>query len=193
MTSHDPQARSRSRIGRRGVVLGALLIVAAIAVVVVVLMSVTSSSPLRTEGASISHLTIASRFVHGKPALTLVTPAGGGAHRPLLVFLHGHCGDNNWVLSDQLFTALRALGTRAPDVAFPLRRRPLLLAQPRRRGMGSYVLEEVIPKGLTVLGADPRRMAIGGIATGGFGGLRSGPSRPGQVLRRRRGLARDLV
>jgi len=56
--------------------------------------------------------------VHGKLGLTLVTPAGGGANRPLLVFLHGHDADNNSVLSDQLFTALQALGPRAPDIAF---------------------------------------------------------------------------
>jgi len=31
-----------------------------------------------------------------------VTPAGGGAHRPLLVFLHGVRYDNNSQLSDQL-------------------------------------------------------------------------------------------
>jgi S-formylglutathione hydrolase FrmB len=31
------------------------------------------------------------------------------------------------------------------------------------------VLDEVIPKALTVLHADPRRVAIGGISMGGFG------------------------
>jgi hypothetical protein len=68
------------------------------------------------------HLTIASRFVHGTMPLTLVTPAGGGAHRPLLVFLHGLHSlgyDNNSQLTDQMFAALHALGRRAPDIAFP--------------------------------------------------------------------------
>jgi len=119
MTSPDPQARSSPRVARRGVLLGRLLIIAAVAVVVVLLVSVSSSAPLRTEGDRISHLTIASRFVHGKMGLTLVTPASGGAHRPLLVFLHGHHADNNSVLSNQLFTALHALGPSAPDIAFP--------------------------------------------------------------------------
>jgi len=48
-----------------------------------------SSPPVNTQGARIMHLTIASRLVHGTMPLTLVTPPGGGAHRPLLVFLHG--------------------------------------------------------------------------------------------------------
>jgi hypothetical protein len=97
-------------VGRRGGVLGALLIGAAVVAVVVVLVGVSSSAPLRTDGARISHLTIASRYVHHDMPLTLVTPAGGGADRPLLVFLHGHYTNNNSVLSNQLFTALRALG-----------------------------------------------------------------------------------
>ena len=119
MASHDRDARSRSRVGPRGVLLGALLIVAAVVVVVVVVISVSSSAPMRTDGARISHLTIASRYVHHDMPLTLVMPAGGGAGRPLLVFLHGHYANNNSVLSGQLFTALRALGPRAPDIAFP--------------------------------------------------------------------------
>ena len=119
MTSDNPEPHSRFRLGRRGVWLGASLIVAAVVVVVVVVLSVSSSAPLKTDGAQISHLTIASRYAHHAMPFTLVTPAGGGAHRPLLVFLHGHYANNNSVLSDQLFTALRALGPRAPDIAFP--------------------------------------------------------------------------
>jgi S-formylglutathione hydrolase FrmB len=101
--------------------------------------------------------------------LTLVMPAGGGVGRPLLVFLHGHYADNNSVLSDQLFAALRALGPRAPDIAF-LSGGDLSYWHNRASGAwGSYVLDDVIPKALTVLGANPRRVAIGGLSMGGFG------------------------
>jgi pimeloyl-ACP methyl ester carboxylesterase len=103
--------------------------------------------------------------------LTLVMPAGGGAHRPLLVFLHGVHSlgyDNNSQLTDQMFAALHALGPRAPDIAFPYGDDSYWV-----NGAGgawsSYVLDEVIPKALTVLNADPRRVAIGGISMGGFG------------------------
>ena len=103
--------------------------------------------------------------------LTLVTPAGGGAQRPLLVFLHGLHSlgyDNNSQLTDQMFAALHALGPRAPDLAFPYGGQSYWV----NGGGGawaSYVLEEVIPKALKVLHADPRRVAIGGISMGGFG------------------------
>jgi S-formylglutathione hydrolase FrmB len=153
-------------VGRRGVFRDAPL--TAWAVVVVALAGCSAPPPLHTEGARISHLTIVSRFVHGKMGLTLVTPAGRGAHRPLLVFLHGHHGDNNSELSDQLFTALHALGTHAPDIAFPSGDDSYW--HNRANGAwASYVLNEVIPKALTVLNADPRRVAIGGISMGGFG------------------------
>ena len=35
--------------------------------------------------------------------------------------------------------------------------------------MGLYVLDEVIPKAVTALDADPRRVAIGGLSMGGYG------------------------
>ena len=118
--------------------------------------------------ARIVHLTIASRFVHGAMPLTLVTPAGGGAHRPLLVFLHGVVYDNNSQDTDQMFAALHALGPRAPDIAFPYGDASYWVNNPDA-AWASYVLDEVIPKALQVLHADPRRVAIGGISMGGYG------------------------
>ena len=153
-------------MGRRGRLPGALSIAAAL--VVVALAGCSSPAPVNTEGARILHLTIDSRFAHGKMGLTLVTPAGGGAHRPLLVFLHGKGYDNNSQLTDQMFAALHALGPRAPDIAFPYGNTSYW----HNRADGAwatYVLDEVIPKALTVLNADPRRVAIGGISMGGFG------------------------
>jgi enterochelin esterase-like enzyme len=169
MTSPDPQGHLTPRVGRRGALLGAALIVAAVVVVVAVIVSASSSAPLRTDGARTSHLTIASRYVHRNMGLTLVTPAGGGAHRPLLVFLHGHHADNSSPLSDQLFTALRALGRRAPDIAFPYGDALSYWHNRADGAWASYVLNEVIPKALAVLDADPRRVAVGGISMGGYG------------------------
>ncbi len=140
----------------------------AVALTVGALAGCSSPSPVNTEGARIVHLMIASRFVHGTMPLTLVTPAGGGAHRPLLVFLHGLYYDNNSQLTDQMFAALHALGPRAPDVAFPYGDQSWWVNS-ADGAWASYVLDEVIPKALTVLHADPRRVAIGGISMGGFG------------------------
>jgi enterochelin esterase-like enzyme len=133
--------------------------------------SPANTQPVHTQGARVVHLTIDSRFVHGTMPLTLVTPAGGGAHRPLLVFLHGLHSlgyDNNSQLTDQMFAALHALGPRAPDIAFPYGDDSYWVNS-ASGAWSSYVLHEVIPKALTVLHADPRRVAIGGISMGGFG------------------------
>ena len=180
MTSNARKARSRSRVGRRGVLLGALLIAAAVFAAVIVLVSLSSSPPLRTDGGRIAHLTIDSSLVRRKMGLTLVTPAGGGAHRPLLVFLHGHYANNDSVLSDQLFTALRAFGPRAPDIAFPAGGDLSYWHNRASGAWGSYVLDEVIPKALTVLNADPRRVAIGGLSMGGFGAYAVARLEPGR-------------
>jgi poly(3-hydroxybutyrate) depolymerase len=131
----------------------------------------SSPSPVNAQGARILHLTIDSRFVHGTLPLTLVTPAGGGPHRPLLVFLHGlHSQgyDNNSQLTNQMFAALHALGPRAPDIAFPYGGDSYWV-NGASGAWSSYVLDEVIPTALTVLHADPRRVAIGGISMGGSG------------------------
>ena len=138
----------------------------AVALPVAVLAGCSSSAPVNaqgavnTQGAQILHLTIDSRLVHGAMPLTLVTPAGGGAHRPLLVFLHGlHSAgyDNNSQLTDQMFAALHALGPRAPDIAFPYGDDSYWVNS-ASGAWTSYVLDEVIPKALTVLHADPRRV-----------------------------------
>ncbi len=145
-----------------------LAVFIAVALAVVAFAGCSSPAPVNTQGARISHVTIDSRFVHGAMPLTLVTPAGGGAHRPLLVFLHGVDYDHNSQLTDQLFAALHALGPGAPDIAFPEGDKSYW--HDRADGAwGSYVVDEVIPKALMVLDADPRRVAIGGISMGGFG------------------------
>ncbi len=156
--------------------LPAVFIVAALAIAALASCSSSPPPPVNTQGARMLHLTIDSRFVHygGMPSmsssvpLTLVTPAGGGAHRPLLVFLHGKGYDNDSQLTDQMFAALHALGPLAPDIAFPYG--DTSYWHNRADGAwATYVLDEVIPTALRVLKADPRRVAIGGISMGGFG------------------------
>jgi len=51
---------------------------------------------------------------------------------------------------------------------------------PTNRAWSSYVLNEVIPKALTVLGANPRRVAIGGISMGGYGAYALARLEPGR-------------
>lgn len=101
---------------------------------------------------------------------TLVTPAGGGDGRALLVFLHGYGGTPSDTLSPAFVSALRRLGDHAPVVVLP--EGDIGWWHDRKEGKwGSYVLDEVIPAALARSGADKDRVAIGGISMGGFGAL----------------------
>jgi predicted esterase len=140
-----------------------------IVIVIGVALAVKSLLSVATDGAHISHITIASRFVHASEAVTLVTPSGGGAGRPLLIFLHGRGGDQNSELNDPFFAAFNKLGRRAPDVAFPNGGNYSYWHDRASGDWAQYVLDEVIPAAVRVLHADPGRLAIGGISMGGFG------------------------
>ena len=107
----------------------------------------------------------------------LVTPAGGGEGRPLLVFLHGYGGTPSGTVSPGLIAALRRLGDRAPVVLLPEGFTGWWHDRDEAP-WGSYVLDEVIPAGLERSGADPDRVAIGGISMGGFGALDLGRLAP---------------
>jgi S-formylglutathione hydrolase FrmB len=107
----------------------------------------------------------------------LVTPAGGGEGRPLLVFLHGYGAAPSDTLSPAFVMALRRLGDRAPVVLLP--EGDTGWWHDRDEGpWGSYVLREAIPAALARSGADRDRVAIGGISMGGFGALDLGRIEP---------------
>jgi poly(3-hydroxybutyrate) depolymerase len=73
-----------------------------------------------SHGVKVVRYDVRSRFVHHRLAQTAVLPPGGGAGRPLLVFLHGRGRAGNESNANGAFSAaLRALGTRAPVVVFP--------------------------------------------------------------------------
>jgi S-formylglutathione hydrolase FrmB len=138
--------------------LGALIIHAALAV--------------NTHGATVRHVVIKSRFVHRSERVTLVQPKGATEGRPLLVFLHGRGNDGeDSNVNDAFFRALAALGGAAPAVAFPNGGNHGYWHDRRGAKWARYVLDEVIPRAVAELHADPKRIAIGGISMGGFGAL----------------------
>jgi S-formylglutathione hydrolase FrmB len=157
---------SSARFERRKRTLNtALLLIVAVMLVAIV----RSRANVSTEGAVVQHVTIDAPLIHGTAPLTLVTPAGGGSGRPLLVFLHGRGGDQNSELTAAMFRALRSAGGQAPDIVFPFGGDHSYWHDRASGAWGSYVLREVIPFALAHLHADPRRIAIGGISMGGFG------------------------
>jgi S-formylglutathione hydrolase FrmB len=114
-------------------------------------------------------------------AQVVAIPAGGGDHRPLLVFLHGRGGsEEESNVNGAFFSALAALGARAPDVVFPNGGDHSYWHERSSGNWSRYVLEEVIPRALAMTHADPRRIAIGGISMGGYGAYEIASLRPGE-------------
>jgi enterochelin esterase-like enzyme len=122
-------------------------------------------------GADVHRFMLRSRLLHRKLEQVLVTPRGGGKGRALLVFLHGRSSDPDSNLSDSFFEALHALGDRAPNVLFANGGNHSYFHNRADGPWGSYILREAIPAALARAGADPRRVAVGGISMGGFGSL----------------------
>lgn len=124
-----------------------------------------------------ANITLQSKLL-GKPVYdVLITPAGGGKGRPLLVFLHGYGASPSDTVSLAFLKALKQLGDKAPVVFLP--EGDVGWWHDDANGpWGTYVLKEAIPAALKRSGADPNRVAIGGISMGGFGALDLGRIEP---------------
>jgi S-formylglutathione hydrolase FrmB len=131
-------------------------------------------------GATVEEVTIESAAVGASQPMTVVTPEGAAPSAPLLVFLHGRDGDEEGGLVDEMFAALDDLGERAPVVAFPDGGGSSYWHDRDSGDWGRYVLDEVIPAAVEESGADPRRVAIGGISMGGFGAYDLAAQAPGR-------------
>jgi enterochelin esterase-like enzyme len=143
---------------------------------------VAASRATDRHGVALVHFEIYSRLLHRSlPASGLIPPGAQPGQRPLVVFLHGKGGDGqDSNLSDQLFAALARLGPRAPVIVFPNGGSDSYWHDRHSGAWGDYVAREVIPAAIDRLGADPRRVAIGGISMGGFGALDIARLHPGR-------------
>src|SRR4051812_1416671 len=130
--------------------------------------------------SQVQRLTIASDAVGRKLHVTVVVPDGGGEGRGLLVFLHGRGGDDRTSVHGPLLSALDRLGDEAPVVAFPDGGDHSYWHDRRSGDWRRYVVDEVIPRALSVSGADADRVAIGGISMGGFGAFDIAGRSPGR-------------
>ncbi|HLW94890.1 MAG TPA: alpha/beta hydrolase-fold protein [Solirubrobacteraceae bacterium] len=162
----------RLRRGRSGVILVAILVSVFVA---------TSASGQDTHGARVVSFAIESRFVHQTMAVSAVIPPhSSGKGRALLVFLHGKGENQDSQLVTAMFAALAGLGSRAPDVVFPYGGADSYWHDRSSGAWSAYVLDEVIPEAVHRLGADPSRVAIGGLSMGGFGALDIARLHPGR-------------
>ncbi len=136
-----------------------------------------SSKPELAAPPKVTNFALQSKLMKRPVYEVMVTPAGGGEGRPLLVFLHGYGAAPRDTLSPAFVMALRGLGDRAPVVLLP--EGDIGWWHDRDEGpWGSYVLHEAIPAALARSGADGKRVAIGGISMGGFGALDLGRIAP---------------
>lgn len=157
--------------------------VAALAVlgVVALVVLVANAGGSDTHGARVVRFTINSPLVHQSIAVAAVIPGGAStAPRPLLVFLHGKGESQESNLDGPMFAALARLGPRAPDIVFPYGGADSYWHDRAGGAWGAYVMREVIPQAVSRLGADPKRIAIGGISMGGFGALDLARLNPGR-------------
>jgi enterochelin esterase-like enzyme len=166
--------RTRTRAARVAIALGCLAALALLAA------GQLLAGP-STRGARVVTFTVHSHFVGHALHEVATVPAGvkPGEQRPLLVFLHGRGGHAGDFFHDEFYGELEQLGSRAPIVV-ELDGGNHSYWHDRHDGRwGSYVLKEAIPAAVKLLGADPHRIAIGGISMGGFGAFdlarRAGP------------------
>jgi S-formylglutathione hydrolase FrmB len=146
-------------------------LLAGVALVVVVTRGFSAN------GVTVVRYDVHSRYVHRTLHEIAVLPPGGGEGRPLLVFLHGRGAGNASNANPAFSAALRSLGPRAPIVVLPSGGDHSYFHDRRSGDWGRYVLDEVIPRAVSRFGADPGRVAIGGISMGGFGAFNLGRRR----------------
>jgi S-formylglutathione hydrolase FrmB len=150
-------------------------------VAVVIAFVVEQTAGVDRHGATVNTLTIDSSAVGKRIATTVVIPAARSERRPpLLVFLHGRGGDERSELDDAFFGALAGVGSQAPIVALPDGDDHSYWHDRADGRWGDYVVREVVPEVVRRFGADPRRVAIGGISMGGFGAYDIARLHPGR-------------
>jgi S-formylglutathione hydrolase FrmB len=145
-----------------------LVLIAAAAIAVGSQADLTTRADAASE-AHVSHFQVRSPFAPGRRTETLVVPRQWRRGGPLLLWLHARGSDENSVFSPAFFAALRSLGRRAPAIVIPSDDRYSFWHDRRDASWGRYVMETVLPRALRLTGANPGRVAVGGISMGGFG------------------------
>ena len=157
---------------------------AAVAAAVAAIAAGCGHPPVHTgdeaaHGAVVTRYSIRSRYAHGSRTQIAVKPPGID-RPPLLVFLHGRGGGPETNVNAEFLAALRDQGRRAPAVVFPDGADHSYYHDRRDGRWAQYLLREAIPTAVRRLGADPRRVAIGGISMGGFGAYDLALHHPGR-------------
>ncbi len=140
------------------------------------------STAAKSARPTVEDFAIHSALLHRSLSEILVLPAGARADgsRPLLMLLHGRSATPAGWLQPGFFAGLRDAGPRAPDVLLVNGGDHSYYHDRADGPWGAYVIREAIPAGLRRSGADPHRLAIGGISMGGFGAFDIARLNPGR-------------
>jgi S-formylglutathione hydrolase FrmB len=159
-----------------------VLLAVVVAAVLGLELVVGPSDERARHGAELERIEIDSEAVGQELPVEVVVPQGAeGSSRPMLVFLHGRGDDGERSnLNEEMYEALDGQGEDAPVVAFPNGGQHSYWHDRADAAWASYVVAEVIPRVADQFGADPNRVAIGGISMGGFGALDIARLHPGR-------------
>jgi hypothetical protein len=111
-------------------------------------------------GIEVRGLTVHSRAVGRDMAVKVAVPEGGGAERPLLVFLHGRGNDEGSYVHEPLLAALTALGRDAPILASPDGAEDTYWHDRASGDWGRSMVREVIPQVARRFGDDAFAAAL---------------------------------
>jgi S-formylglutathione hydrolase FrmB len=133
------------------------------------------------DGYRLVHLEFQSQAVGRKLGVNVIVPplAGPRGKRGLLVYLHGR-GGYEGTFNKAVLRGLPLLHGHGPLVAFPAGG---VHGYWHNRGEGhweDWVMDEVLPRVVHRFGVDTKKIAIGGISTGGFGALDIALKNPGR-------------
>ena len=126
--------------------------------------------PPRT-GVATHVLGLESEAVDRTLRMKVLDPRRAPDDAPMLVLLHGQGSSPEAMLSPELVQEMTRLGERAPVVVAPDGDEASYWHDRAGGAWGRMVVDEAIPEVARRFGADPRRVAIGGLSMGGFGAL----------------------
>ena len=175
------RARDRRHSVARRRLIASVLAVGAVGLLLWAATGLINLLGTNTHGAEVTETSIESKAVPGEHPVSVVAPDGAGeGERGMLVFLHGRSGDDGSYTNDEeFFQALADQGDEAPIVVFPDGGDSSYWHDRASGDWGSFVTDEVIPQMAEEFGADPDRVAVGGISMGGFGALDLAMKNPG--------------
>jgi poly(3-hydroxybutyrate) depolymerase len=158
----------------------AVLVVAGV-IAALAVSALTAGTETSRDGYHIVHNELTSKAVGGRELgyNVLVPPEPGRrGHRALLIYLHGH-GGNEGTFNEEVLRGIVRLHGHGPLVVFPDGGEHGYWHNRAEGDWEDWVMKEVLPRVERQYGIDRGKIAIGGISMGGFGAYDIALKNPG--------------